>query len=130
MCRSAGCGCLLQNRPFFLPPVLAPRRVHRGEVIVEETVVQVMPFMIDNSIFSRRRTEAEGRSYFDAGKVYAKRLEVDWGNAITKTRFQTVMAKADDDGAGGLKEEIDEVSRPSFVTPSRPLQLSIEVVGL
>jgi hypothetical protein len=96
------------QRPFFVRPMLAPRRVHRGEVIVEASVHEHMPFMIDNSCFSRRRTEAEGRAYFDATNIYAKRLATDWGNAITKSRFQMVMAKADDEGVAGLKEELDE----------------------
>jgi hypothetical protein len=43
------------QRPFFVRPTLAPLRVHRGEVIVQATVHQHMPFMIDNSCFSRRR---------------------------------------------------------------------------
>ena len=36
------------------------------------------------------QTEAEGKAYFDSTNIYAKRLATDWGNAITKSRFQMV----------------------------------------
>lgn len=31
--------------------------------------------------------ECESKGYFDSASVYAKRLEVDWGYALTKQRF-------------------------------------------
>ena len=42
-----------------------------------------------------------------AGGMYT--YQVDWHNATLKKRFLMVMARNDDDGFAGLKEELKEV---------------------
>lgn len=59
--------------------------------------------------FCFSQAESEGKAFFDYKAVYDKRIENDWNNAISKQRFRKVIAKADDEGAAGLKEELQEV---------------------
>jgi hypothetical protein len=57
-------------------------------------------------------------------------VQVDWKNAIQKKRFLMVMARNDDDGFAGLKEELQEVEDefnsvyPVCTLPSFPSLLS------
>jgi len=93
-------------RPFFFPPVMAARRHMRGETVAQ--VEEDPAWMVDVSVYARRRAESEGKAFFDYKAVYDKRIENDWNNAISKQRFRKVIAKADDEGAAGLKEELQE----------------------
>jgi len=100
------------SRPFFHAPhlslVQAKVKLKRNAVSASRKVNKSL-WRIDSSIFARRKIESEGKAYFDGSEIYTKRAAVDWRNAIKKSRFRAIMARNDDDGVAGLKEELAEV---------------------
>lgn len=83
--------------------------------------------VVNYSIFTPRRKEAESRSFWDTDRVVKKALDIDFGRMLKEDRILKLMAKCDNAVVGGEKtvaESLEEVrerregcvhSHPTFV---------------
>lgn len=81
------------ERPFFMPPV-PPRRTYGsgGFAFVSKTPLKA-PLNLENSVFSRRKMECDGKAYLDTEKVSQRRLHMDWERATGKNIFRKAIIR-------------------------------------
>ena len=112
------------SRPFFKMGSV-PKNVYvRAPVEKEDVVVVKVEWKLETSIFNPRPSECDAKSFFDTEKVRRRRLDLDWKRVCEKSRFVSLIGKADSDVARGgaqsggmsdaLKEELNEVKEVIF----------------
>ena len=79
-----------------------------GEDTLEEGLVQ---WSLKDSVFARRKTDADSLDYYDNKKVQNAAFENDWVNLCSKERFTNMINLYDDEGG---EEELEEVKKALF----------------
>ena len=80
----------------------------QAELKARLTGVAAEPFVLETSVFARRKLTSDGHSFFHRASTSARGFQIDWARCNTE-RFRALIVSNDADGAEGAAFEMAEV---------------------